>query len=420
MANVYSANGLEAAMKYFNDALAKYGRSRQKVCEQTAQGPDHQRIEYVGQFIDPEGIKSTQHGIYGMSAWLTLTQSLIPETDPLRISCRDALKLWVERSGTKDVLARPDDNSYELRFVVPKICHAYRAMMATGCEDAGRTLLGYIMDASKDGSWGHLTSSTQSDACITALVVRTFGKAPSFSASSLPKSLRFLQRHHDESKNPCERLYVLNTLRLSDPHSRLLPDVDSNELIKKQIRGLLADIEKNPLSVSNPVTLHFADEQGHRLRYYRFPGDLIVLESLLLISGPHIRLYPHQLGRHIGNRLGKILDGADDLAVDTCNDRMSFPTCLYIKEVLNLLSEKVGKPQGWFMRSIGSIWSLFTFRREAKSHLIGFLIGLILLAVVSKLWEEVFRVVLGAVLVEVMYVGREALIAWGEHRSEEI
>lgn len=416
MANIYNPSGLEAATAYFNEALLTYGRHRQEACDQTLTSAHP--VVYVGQFIDHEGVLSSQRGIYGMSAWLTLTQSTLAETDRLRVSCRDALKQWIEESQDDDVINHPDGNPYELRFVVPKICHAYRAMVAAGCDDAGRILLGYIQQACHEGSWGYLTSSDEGDACMTALVVRTF-RGREASLASLPRSLRFLHWHYQESKNPCLRLYVLNTLMISDPNGRILQSVNLRELIKKQIRRLYADMQRNPLSVSNPITIHFSDDRGQRLRYYRFPGDLIVLESLLLISGTRIRLYRHQFGRHIGNRLGRILDGPGHLALDTCDDRMSFPTCLYTKDVLDLLSAKVGRQQHWSMRLVGAAVSMFTFREEAKAHLIGLLVGLVLLAVywVSK---EAFNVVLGAFLVEIIYLVREA-ITWrrGEQRSEE-
>jgi hypothetical protein len=407
-------------MRYFDEALTKYGRSRAEICSQSMKSPGGDPVTYVGQFIDREGLLSRQHGIYGMSAWLALTRSTVQEADQLRVSCRDALKQWIEASRDDDMINHPDGNPYELRFVVPKICYAYRAMMAVGCEDTGRILLGYIQQACHEGSWGYLTSSGRGNACMTALVVRTFRGLASFETSLLQQSLRFLQRHYDESKNPCLRLYVLNTLELSDPNNRLIPNVDPDELIKEQIRELYLEIQNNPLSVSNPVTIHFSDDRGHRLRYYRFPGDLIVLESLLLISGPHIRLYQHQFGRHIGNRLGRILDGPNDLALDTCNDRMSFPTCLYIREVLGLLSDKVGKPQRWALRFAGAVASMFTFQPEAKAHLIGLLAGLAFLLAVYWWSEEVFKVVLGGVLVELIYMVRE-VYTWrrGERRSED-
>jgi hypothetical protein len=222
MANLFSPSGMQAATQYFNDALVKYGRNRREACDQpSVRDP----VKYVGQFIDREGVLSPQHGIYGMSAWLTLTRSTVPETDQLRVSCRDALKQWIETSQDDDVINHPDGNPYELRFVIPKICYAYRAMNAVGCEDTGRILLGYIQQASHDGSWGYLTSSEKGDACMTALVVRTFGELPNFTAFSFPQSLRFLQRHYHELKNPCLRLYVLNTLQRSDPNSQLLPNV---------------------------------------------------------------------------------------------------------------------------------------------------------------------------------------------------
>lgn len=98
---------------------------------------------------------------------------------------------------------------------------------------------------------------------------------------------------------------------------------------------------------------------------------------------------------------------------------MSFPTCLYIKDVLDLLSDKV-KPQNWFLRLLGSVVSMFTFRRRAQLHLIMLVIGLVLLVGVSWLWEEVFKVVLGGVLVEVIHLGGEAfMFLTGERRSEE-
>lgn len=195
MANIYSLPGLQAAAKYFDDALIKYGNGRRDACDQSAQASGRDRIVYVGQFVDREAINSTQHGVYGMSAWLTLTQSIVPDTNALRASCRDALKAWIEESARDDVRDRPGGEPYELRFVIPKICHAYSAMNAVGCEDTGRILLRYIQEACKDGSWGHLTSSDQGDPCITALVVRTFRRDPKFSSSMLPQSLEFLWRN---------------------------------------------------------------------------------------------------------------------------------------------------------------------------------------------------------------------------------
>jgi len=106
--------------------------------------------------------------------------------------------------------------------------------------------------------------------------------------------------------------------------------------------------------------------------------------------------------------------------MDPCNDRMSFPTCLYIRDVLALLSSRTGAPQSRVLRFIGSAASMFAFRRQVKVHACLLLVGLALLAVAYVLWEDVFKVVLGALLVEVINIVREALTWWwGERRSEE-
>jgi hypothetical protein len=63
---------------------------------------------------------------------------------------------------------------------------------------------------------------------------------------------------------------------------------------------------------------------------------------------------------------------------------------------------------------------MFTFQPEAKAHLIGLLAGLVFLLAVYWWSEEVFKVVLGGVLVELIYMVRE-VYTWrrGERQSEE-
>jgi len=379
MASLFSTDGVRAAINYFDDALVRYGRARSAVTAQVAAvggvstDGKYTTKRYVGQFVDSEGIQSTQHGVYGMSAWLALCGSLDPEIVALRDSCRSALGQWITESAEPGVENDPNCEAYELKYVIPKICFAYRAMMATQNEEAARIMLSRVKDAGPHGSWGPLSNSGRNERnpWTTALVVRTFKSAPGFEPL-LKSALNYLYHHHKILENPCLRLYVLNTIAIADPIHELVAGVtakDLKEAITKGVRDVRSTLVRDPLSLSNPITLHFSDDRGGRIRYYRFPGDLIVLESLLMISNPIAKYYDSHIGARIGERLSSILAGPHELALDTCGDRTSFPTCLYIRDLLETIRNRGTEAQNILSRLFGRLISMVTFQRRITSHI---------------------------------------------------
>ena len=259
MGNLLTPDGLAAAKQYFEDALLKYGRSRLQACNQSAAAagqPDRNSIKYVGQFIDREGISSKQNGVYGMSAWLTLTEPNSTAVGALRTACLDGLAQWIKQTEPDDIANHPTLEAYELRTTEdlfrisrndgrPKrtVCTRFIGIHPE-CRLRGRSFL------------GALTNSNQGEAWMSALVVRTFRSDPDF-ASLLPKALTYLYRQFTSPPNPCLRLYVLNTIYIADPHCNRLSNVKPKRLrrlIRKQIRALLQAIRRDPLSLANPIT----------------------------------------------------------------------------------------------------------------------------------------------------------------------
>ena len=89
MGEPFDSETIKAATQYFDEAMLRYGRERLDATK-------HRNTpKYVGQFIDRAGVMSTQYGVYGMSAWLTLTVRSNLDVSELRTACCEGLKDWI-------------------------------------------------------------------------------------------------------------------------------------------------------------------------------------------------------------------------------------------------------------------------------------------------------------------------------------
>jgi hypothetical protein len=285
----------------------------------------------VGQFLDEEGRNQGQHGIYGMGSWIALadddSSSIRNEPAVRRITdeCQEELRRLVRQAKAGEKEAAP------LRSVIPKMCYAHMGLEKfPDCQPEANFLSEWISQAQKpDGSWGYIVASSSGFPEITALVVRCFAREQTLS-QEIHRAVEYLQKSYSSSNNPFLRLYALNTLLLHDPQNARA----YKSAVKKGVAKLLNQAFFNPTQFPNPINLDFND--AARTRYIRISADVILLESLELISGSrrlYVRGHP---GRRIFNHLMKTL--ASPPTRDTTGHRLSPPSALYLHECLRRLT----------------------------------------------------------------------------------
>jgi hypothetical protein len=282
--------------------------------------------------LDEEGCAAAeQHGIYGMGAWIALTVDreddsirYLPGIKEMCDSCREELTRLVRKAqGNSE-----DDKARALRIVVPKICYCYIGLVPYPDSTAETDELWRWIASSQrpDGSWGYLTESKSGCPEVTSLVVRTFEKQPAL-AQNIKEAVVYLRGKYSSVDNLFLRLYTLNTLLRFDNQ---LNSPDYRKIIKKVIRKLLNQAFFNPTRFPNPINLDFND--GKKTRYIRLSTDVILLESLELISGPR-KLYARG---HPGRRvyLHVIQTFREPPTKDTTGHRLSPFSALHLRRSL--------------------------------------------------------------------------------------
>jgi hypothetical protein len=251
-------------------------------------------FKFVGQFLDEEGCASDQHGVYGMGAWVALVEDSdsirhLPPVKKITDACKGELKRLVGEANE----------------------------LSTWIGAAQRP----------DGSWGYLTNSKIGCPEITSIVIRTFATHPPLK-DKIRASLEYLRGTYEKIDNLFLRLYALNTLLKYDGNGR---SAEYPKTIKKVIRVLLNQAFFNPTHFPNPINLDFND--GTQTRYIRLPTDVILLESLQLISGPHM-LYARG---HPGQRVyAHIIETFKEPPThDTTGHRLSPFSALHLRRCVN-------------------------------------------------------------------------------------
>jgi hypothetical protein len=305
---------------------------------------------FVGQFADLEGAQSDQYGVYGMAAWVILCTALgIDDSSPAgkrKRDCIDQLKQWTSKTTSLSPSAA-NSAEYELRYIVPKICCAYRALQSVDSSQAQqlesyiRAVPGAVRPMVLPGAHPDGQPPNQ---YATALVLNTFASNENF-RNLLPEMrkslLESLRSNRNGDVHRCYLdLYALNAVVRSlsvetNPDATLARD--ARKKLKSTVVELLRMIKKDPFSAVDPIVLHFND--GTRTRYLRFLAHLCVLESLILMSSRYVRYYAYYVGRRIWSRLSSALRGGGLLTTDPCGDRISFMTCLQIWDTFSLLPQ---------------------------------------------------------------------------------
>lgn len=267
-----------------------------------------------------------------MGSWIALADDeaspIRDEPDVRRVTneCREELRKLVRSASAGENV----DKAPQLRSVIPKMCSAYLGLSKfADCQAEANLLAQWIGKAQQpDGSWGFLADASLGLLETTALVVRYFAREQTLS-QQLRRGVAYLQKAYGSPSNSFLRLYALNTLLLHDPENTSKHKV----AVKKEIAKLLNQAFFNPTQFPNPINLDFND--GTKTRYIRLPTDLILLESLELISGPrgeYVRGYPgHRIFKHVVTTLAVPPDR------DTTGHRLTPPSALNLYECLTRL-----------------------------------------------------------------------------------
>lgn len=319
--------------------------------------------KYVGQFLDQEGIHDSQYGIYGMSVFLILTKnSFDSRVIEIRTQNIEKLKFWIDSTKsydlsnqTKDANDKTDSdksNVYELRCVIPKICHAIEACsLYTELSEQKKILASHLYNAQNvNGSFGFLTSEKDIDLKTslinTALVLRTY-LIHSDNFEKKNNCINYLQNNFQKLNNVFEQLYILNSIQVA-----ILKDTSlaKNELLKvkvniqKNLKKIFHEVALNPTSFSNPINVDFND--SNRTRYYRLYSDLILIESLALAFPTNLYYLRGQIGERVLNKIWKCLDMKSDR--DTTQHRISFGFYFNVYQILSTLISKYDENIGFF------------------------------------------------------------------------
>ena len=327
---------------------------------------------FVGQFLDQEGIQDSQYGIYGMSVFLILTKNSYDyRVKDIRVQNIRKFIKWIDATSEYDLSNQETDandrtdsdksNTYELRCVIPKICHGIEACSLYTELAQQKTILSTHLDNAQNanGSFGFLTSDKNIDSKIslinTALVLRTYLVHLDNTERRL-NCINYLKDNLNKLNNVFEQLYVLNAIQVAiikDPTLANNGLLKIKQTIRDNLKKVFHEVALNPTSFSNPINIDFND--ANRTRYYRLYSDLILIESLALAFPTNLYYLRGQIGERVLSKVWACLDKNSDK--DTTQHRMSFGFYFSVSQILSTLVTKydeniglIGRLHAWLVR----------------------------------------------------------------------
>jgi len=101
----------------------------------------------------------------------------------------------------------------------------------------------------------------------------------------------------------------------------------------------------NPFKNSNPINIDYNDFQ--RTRYFRIPGELVLLESYALISSRYRNYIYSHLCRRIFIQFAKCLNNGKFIK-DSSNHRATATYFLYVESLVKLVKIKMDGNKLWY------------------------------------------------------------------------
>jgi hypothetical protein len=290
-----------------------------------------------------------------MSVFLILTKnSFDSRVQQIRNQNIDKFKTWINATKIYDLSNQSKDandktdsdksNTYELRCIIPKICHAIEACsFYNELSEQKIILANHLYNAQNtNGSFGFLTSDKDVDLKTslinTALVLRTYLVNSDHSEKKL-NCINYLKDNYSKLNNIFEQLYILNSIQVAILKDSSLAKnglLKIKEVIQKNLKKIFHEVALNPTSFSNPINVDFND--SNRTRYYRLYSDLILIESLALAFPTNLYYLRGQIGERVLSKIWTCLDSKSDK--DTTLHRMSFGFYFNVYQVLSTLISK--------------------------------------------------------------------------------
>jgi hypothetical protein len=276
---------------------------------------------------------------------------------PLDDACRRTLVSWLtdaldSRIDLGTLRRRDQDNesaAYELRRLTPKAAAAIEALDHDSESGPLRAQWkAYLRNARRpDGLWefvlrtdapapGDIRSESPGDVMATALVLRALAPLARDNKTDhdfwLESVLAVLNRLHDARIDPVRRLFVLNAASLAKCGAKLRRTIRRRML--EAAEEVFSATRRFPLRFANPVTIDY--HADGRVRELRYPADIVLLETLVLLSGPQLLYIESHMGRAILERLS--LTVADvPMERDTSGHRPALTTVFYYRTTLQLV-----------------------------------------------------------------------------------
>ncbi len=367
---------LTKALKGFRMALDDYARCRKN--------------NNVGEFLDEAGLSDSHWGVYGVSDWVLLESPFMVsqraiEAQNLLESCKETLMSLVDEAARMDLadLKSKESNEkggdkkeskfYELRFVIPKMVYAYQALsLDRGTMAQALKIQNDLLScqSESDGSWPLVREMPGPGSPIaTAMVLRALKDHQGECSEEIRKGMTFLERAH-ANLDSIQTLFVLNTIL----HLSGVPGINSalgqgysglRDLSKREtrrcVKGIYSELHKDVFFLANPVNVDFTDLRGPR--FFRLPSDLVVLEALILLSGPSsLHLVHTRQGSKVLRKVFGILE-RNKFREDTSGHRASVGTFVFVGDILRLVQDRVSDTH-WIPETLwGQIKGWFTYGR---------------------------------------------------------
>jgi hypothetical protein len=152
---------------------------------------------------------------------------------------------------------------------------------------------------------------------------------------------------------------VLNALLSCPPDTLQSTSLTSKRLAelrketKSAIRQIYKSIRSDPTSFANPINIDFHDLG--RTRYYRLPTDIMLLESLTVMSGQKLLYLRAHAGRRLLQRMFANVSNGGEFRKDLTHHRASVGVYLHIQELLvRLAATKPTAIPDWLLTFAGA------------------------------------------------------------------
>jgi hypothetical protein len=389
----------EAAISQILEVLKVY--SKYRYSEQHSSLP-----KYVGQFIDTEGAKDAQFGIYGTSMFLVMSAHSDSEHFlSLKRQCKEILKKYVVASDynleIRDLSGVPGyfkkesgeivsaeeswlnskSEVYEMKFVTSKACYALQALLLyPDCVTESEIMENAILKSQKEGGWGYLLQDSYcSNIASTSLVLRSL-KPRSRNKQAINEALQFIINNYSKEPNLFIQLYALNgvtaVLKSNADFQREF-QFDYSGGLRKVIKQLYYAVKNNPTKFANPINIDFGDPIAGRTRYYRVSSNLVLLESLFNLSRSFHYLYIYT-GKKVMNDLLGNIDQKALYVNDTSDHRASFGFYFSSFNILcSITQSKRVKRWIWFDKQWGKAQHAWYFGVDLRPQFVIFLASVV-------------------------------------------